>query len=450
MVNAHDQTAFTHAGPGTPASAWRAHAGWGSGEQLALAGISRVVVVAAHPDDESLGAGGLIAAAARSGLRVEIVCATDGEGSHPESPTHTPQDLAAIRAVEGTRAARLLGVAGVRRAELPDGDVTGHEEELTTLLVSVVGDGRDTVIVAPWRHDGHPDHEAAGRAAATTARRTGAELWEYPVWFWHWGDPEDAPWSRLQPFLLDDEAVGAKRQAIGAHVSQVAPLSTRAGDGALLGVTLLAHFDEGPEHYLRTASADAPDEALNRLHQQSEDPWGVDTRWYERRKRDLVLAMLPRPEFDNTLEVGSSTGALAAALATRSAQVLAVDSSTAALDVARRRFEDDERVQVSQLEVPREWPEATFDLVVLSEVGYFLSPVELELLVDRIVETLRPHGTLVLCHWQHPTDGWVLDGPEVHRGLLDDRLPAVAATYRDRDVEIRVHTHAADWPDPQR
>ena len=210
-------------------------------------------MVAAHPDDESLGAGGLIATAARLGIAVDIVCATDGEGSHPDSPTHTPEELARIRAEEARQAAEVLGVdASVQRLELPDGAVGSAQDPLTARLVEVVGDGRGTVIVAPWRRDGHPDHEAAGRAAAAAARRTGADLWEYPVWFWHWGTPDDAPWPLAAPVRARRAGRAASSgDAIRAHASQVAPLSDLEGDETLLPPEMLAHFEDGPEHYLR-------------------------------------------------------------------------------------------------------------------------------------------------------------------------------------------------------
>ncbi len=451
VVSTGEQHSFTHVGPGTPTTAWRRHAEWGTGETVSLDGVDHVVVVAAHPDDESLGAGGLIACARRLGIPVDIVCATDGEGSHPDSPTCPPEQLAVVRAAEGRQAAAVLGVGEdrLRRLALPDGAVTGSEDAVTTAVVEIVGDGRRSVIVAPWRRDGHPDHEAAGRAAATAARRTGADLWEFPIWFWHWGHPEDAPWVLLRRFDLDAEAVATKGRAIGAHASQVTPLSQLPGDETLLAPELLAHFTQGPETYLRTASADCPDDSLDQLHQTDGDPWGVESRWYEQRKRDLVLAMLPRPRFERAIEVGCSTGALAAALADRCGQVLAVDRSSAALAAARRRFEADERVTVAGLDVGREWPQdATFDLVVVSEVGYFLSPVELEALVGRIAGSLTPDGVVVLCHWRHRVEGWVLDADAVHGSFRDPRLPEVNATYVDRDVEIRIHAREHGWPSP--
>ncbi len=451
VVNHDDQRSFTSLGPGTPAIVWRRHDSWGSVESIDLDGIDRLVVLAAHPDDETLGAGGLVATAVRRGLDVQILCATDGEGSHPDSPTHTPEDLAVMRAEEGRRAARELGVDQVHRLELFDGRVAEQQDHLTARLVEAVGDGRGTVIVAPWRRDGHPDHEAAGRAAAAAARRTGADLWEYPVWFWHWGEPDAAPWTLLQRFVLDEHAVLAKGRAVRAHASQVAPLSDLEGDQTLLTPELLAHFADGQEHFVRTPGALCPDDSLDRVHQTTEDPWGVESRWYERRKRDLVLAMLPRPGFDRTLEIGCSTGALAQALGTRSKQVLAVDRSPSALSAAHHRFQDVESVTVAELDVPHDWPQgAAFDLIVVSEVGYFLSPAELELLVDRIASALEPDGVLVLCHWRHRVEGWVMDAEQVHAAFEDPRLPTLIATYGDRDFEVRVHAHHDGWPDPRR
>lgn len=260
MVSAGERSSFTEVGPGTPASEWRRCPEWGTGSPARLDRVRRLVVVAAHPDDETLGAGGLVATATRLGIPVEIVCATDGEGSHPRSPTRTPKELAVIRAEEGRRAAQALGVSTerVHRLALPDGGVDAHQDRLSARIEEIVGAGSGVRIVAPWRRDGHPDHEAAGRASAEVARRTGADLWEYPVWFWHWGTPDEAPWSLLRPFVLDADALQAKRHAIRAHLSQVAPLSDQDGDETLLPPELLAHFEEGPEHYLMTPGPELP------------------------------------------------------------------------------------------------------------------------------------------------------------------------------------------------
>ena len=84
---------------------------------------------------------------------------------------------------------------------------------------------------------------------------------------------------------------------------------------------------------------------------------------------------------------------------------------------------------------PHEWPaDAIFDLIVVSEVGYFLSPAELETLISRIVGSLDPAGVVVLCHWRHRVEGWLLDAKEVHTSFEDPRLPGLSAACRDRDI----------------
>ena len=173
--------------------------------------------------------------------------------------------------------------------------------------------------------------------------------------------------------------------------------------------------------------------------------------WYERRKRNLLLAALPRERFRAGLEVGSSTGALAADLAGRCDELLVVDASAHAVAAARRRCGALPGVSVEQRRVPSEWPPAPsggFDLVVLSEVGYFLSPRDLEELLGRIGTSLAPDGVLVLCHWRHEIEGWPLDGPDVHRIARASGVRPVAATYTDRDVELLVLAHPQVLPAP--
>ncbi|MGN7246969.1 PIG-L family deacetylase [Janibacter anophelis] len=433
---------------GTPAQSWRSDPRWPRARDVeeVLDARARVVVVAAHPDDETLGAGSLAAAAVARGIAVELLVLTDGEGSHPESTTRTPTDLAARRRDEAREAAAALGSrVELALLGLPDGGLTGpQEEQVTRLLVDRLGDARDVLLLAPWRRDGHPDHEAAGRATAAAAVRTGARLLEYPVWFWHWASPPEAPWDSLVAIGYDEDATARKGRAMAAHRSQVEPLSDAPGDEVLLAPELLEHFTAGVEVFVEEG---AKDTALDDLHVDSSDPWGTAHRWYERRKRDLVLACLPRPHFVRGLELGCSRGELAADLAKRCEALVAVDRSPAA--IARARSVVPEAVETAVVDVPSQWPGSTFDLVVLSEVGYFLSPIDLERLFARIASCLGEHGVVVLCHWRHPVTGWVLDGADVHeRALGAPGLPPLMSTYRDDDVEILVLASPADRPDP--
>ena len=436
MVTAPD---FRHDVRGTPAEEWWRHPGRAALPDLELtdrdgAPITRLVVVAAHPDDESLGAAGLMTTAVASGIDVSVVVLTDGEGSHPASPTTPAPELAAVRRAE-CRAAldRLDEGIGLEHSGLPDGGLADDVAACAARITEAVGEGSGVLLVAPYRRDGHPDHEAAGRAAAAAARRTGTRLVEYPIWLWHWARPADAPWSEMRRLSLPPEVLAVKQQAIAAHRSQLAGLSPAPGDEPLLGQDVLAHFAGPQELFVEEPATDA---TLDELHREVEEPWGVDTRWYEVRKRALLSALLPRRTFRRGLDVGCSTGVVTSDLASRCGELVAVDDSAAALFVARRRLRDHEHVEVLRATVPEELPAGPFDLVVVSEMGYFLSPRHLGQLVAGVASRLAPDGVVLLCHWRHPVDGWLLDGPAVHRafesGLGAERL----AAYVDRDVEL--------------
>jgi LmbE family N-acetylglucosaminyl deacetylase len=441
---------FTHDDGGTRRGDWADVVAGADLPLLDLDGFDRVVVVGAHPDDESLGAGGLVALAAASGRRTSLLTATDGEGSHPGSPTHPPDALARRRRTELHEAAVALGLdrSRVVALALADGRVGDHEDDVVAAIVDEVGDGRGCLVVAPYRADGHPDHEAMGRCAATAAHRTGATLAEYPIWLWHAGEDQDLPLESMVRLPLPEQVRAAKQSAIASHTSQVRALSDQPGDEVMLPPTVLEHFDGDEELFVLTPAGQAPDDRLDRLHGDDADPWGAESRWYEERKRGLLLAALPRRRFGRTLEVGCSTGVLSEALLARTETLVATDSSPTALALAGERLSD--RADLRLMTAPQEWPEGAFDLVVVSEVGYFLSPAGLDGLVDRVAAGLSPEGVVVLCHWRHAVRGWPLDGPEVHRAFARSGVPRVAATYRDRDVEIIVHAEPDQWPDPQR
>ncbi|QCR18132.1 bifunctional PIG-L family deacetylase/class I SAM-dependent methyltransferase [Agrococcus sp. SGAir0287] len=432
---------FHHADAGTGPERWQGVVG----TPIDVRDATRVVVVAAHPDDESLGAGGLLARCAEAGVPATVLLLTDGEGSHPASPTHSREAMAQRRRREAVVAAAALGVGGDRLVHLglPDGGVADVEDDVVAAIVEVVGDGRDAVLVAPYRGDGHPDHEAAGRAAAIAAQRTDARLLEYPIWLLHAAEPAALGDVRLVHLALDDAEQAAKAHAIEAHASQVHPLSQQPGDEVLLGEHVLARFRGEHERYV--VAGGIVDDRLDRLHAQQAEPWGADARWYERRKRALVLATLPTERLGRVLEVGCSTGVMTAALAERADEVVAIDASGAALARAGERTAG-LPVRLLHGPVPETWPDGTFDLVVVSEVGYFLAPSALEALVDRVAATLAPVGAVLLCHWRHAVRGWPLDADAVHAAFDRAPIPPRAASYADGDVRIELRAPRSAMP----
>ncbi|MFE9425897.1 PIG-L deacetylase family protein [Kitasatospora sp. NPDC006697] len=238
--------------PGTPEQAWQAWAGLrGLPAVDPLACLParrdrrpRVLVVAAHPDDEVLGFGGTLAVLAASGVRLRLVSVTAGEASHPHSRASVAHNLAAVRIRELREALARLGAADVQSVALgvPDGRVTQSEQELSGRLAGLLGDC--DLCVAPYSHDLHPDHEAAGRAALAAGATRGVAVWEYPVWAWHWAVPDDGrlPWHRAARLPLPFAAQDRKRAALACFRSQIEPLGDRPGDAAILPPAELAHF----------------------------------------------------------------------------------------------------------------------------------------------------------------------------------------------------------------
>lgn len=152
-----------------------------------------------------------------------------------------------------------------------------------------------------------------------------------------------------------------------------------------------------------------------RMYREADDPWGFASRWYEQRKYALTLACLPDQRYGRALEIGCSIGVLTSALATRCDDLLAIDPSAAALERARTRVPPAVRLQ--QGAVPGDWPPDRYDLVVLSEVGYYLMRPDLERLLDLVQRDLAPGGTVVACHWRHRVADYPLSGDEVHAAL---------------------------------
>lgn len=450
--------AFTHDQATTPEAEWLASPRIAQMLELHIdwATVEKLIVLAAHPDDETLGAAGLLQQAAAYNVPIEVIVATSGENSHPHSPTHAPVDLAAVRAVELRTALELLAPTAVPTIlEIPDGGIHAHMRELENAIVSAVGGGGNTIIVAPWSSDGHTDHDAAGSAASGAARTTHSLLLEYPIWLWHWGSPShgQVPWPALRRLELTREEQEVKAAAILSHASQISSLSAAAGDEALLGPDLLSHFDRGFETFIDAAgqfTAEGPaypgwlQTQFNAIHASGAEPWHPDS-WYEQRKRSLLMAALPRARFDSALELGCSTGALTAELASRCGQVLGVDASVEAVASARTRTAACGNATIVEAFLPEGWPEGLFDLFVLSETGYYFSETTLARIIERAAASTLPNAFLAACHWRHPISGWPLDGDDVHRLLRADGRLALAGSYAEDDFVLDVF-HIRDAP----
>lgn len=216
------------------------------------------VVLSPHPDDESLGAGGLIAAACVAEQRVEVIVVTDGAGSHPNSRAYPAQRLIDLRKEEVEAAGSLLGLTHDRVSylDLPDTQSPSSGAAFDTAVALIVETCRSTgaaSLFVTWDRDPHCDHEATYRMAeAVKQLMPELRLWAYPIWGWHL-DPA-LPMDRPPPqgLRLDIAAYQSiKRAAIAAHVSQMTDLIDDDPEGFRFTETTLAPFLGPYEYFIR-------------------------------------------------------------------------------------------------------------------------------------------------------------------------------------------------------
>lgn len=219
----------------------------------------RPLILVPHPDDESLGCGGLIAASCKLGLEPIVIFLTDGAASHLGSPSFPPARLRDVRQAEARQALKLLGVPDANSYFLnyPDGKLPKPEEAGTHLvdkLAIITRRGGCGVILTSWEEDPHCDHKAAARLGAFLAKKCGLDLWYYSVWGWLL--PPDAfvqavPHSNGWRVPIDSN-LSLKRQAVAAHRSQLGLLIHDSEQAFVIPKTLLSVMLRRHEVFFQT------------------------------------------------------------------------------------------------------------------------------------------------------------------------------------------------------
>ena len=173
------------------------------------------------------------------------------------------------------------------------------------------------------------------------------------------------------------------------------------------------------------------------LYAREADPWGFTSSDYERRKYVETLKALPNESYARAFEVGCSIGVLTHQLASRCGRLLAVDVAAKALGEARRRCQDLGNVEFQQMFVPRQWPDGAFDLILLSEVAYYLDANDVAVLAKRVASSIAPRGAIVMAHWIGETD-YPLTGDEATERFIAELGDLVDVRSRDRWPEYRL------------
>jgi LmbE family N-acetylglucosaminyl deacetylase len=207
--------AFNPAHPGTPGTASGAALAHGPVLEISCATL---LIVSPRPDDEVLGAGGLIRAAAQRGSAISVLSVTDGEAAYPDW-----RGLGRIRRRQMDDALSVLTRRKVatHHLNIPDGRVGQHRAALFDAIARRISGS--TLLVAPYERDGHPDHDATGEVCREIARLRRVTLWRYPIWSRHHSTPDrfaGKPWGRL---VLDAATIQAKARASSCFTSQMRP-----------------------------------------------------------------------------------------------------------------------------------------------------------------------------------------------------------------------------------
>jgi len=404
--------------PGHPAPLWttalESLAAHEPAELLEVASGDRLIVAVPHPDDETLAVGGILARLHGIGVNIVVVLMTAGEAAYGQSGEPAAA-LGRIRVREFHEAVGALRLesAELHLLDLPDGQLAEHESQMRTALSDLLHAEplrarNRTAVLAPWTRDPHPDHRAVGRAAGVAARRAGTMRWSYPVWMRHGLTPDDpeVPWPHIRRVSLDAHEREIKRAAIELYASQLDASSPDVGP--VLPPYVTEHFSDGNELLIRPAPGE--DEAgahFDALYEGNADPWRVGTSWYERRKRAILLASLPRENYTCAWEPGAATGHLSAELTSRCARLVASDVSPRAIASARELVAGDQ-VSFAVAQTPAQPPDlapGSCDLVVLSEFLYYLPDHARARTIELAAELLQPGGHLVVAHWRgHPAD----------------------------------------------
>jgi SAM-dependent methyltransferase len=181
---------------------------------------------------------------------------------------------------------------------------------------------------------------------------------------------------------------------------------------------------------------------FHEMYTRDPDPWGFDTRWYEARKYALTLAALPNERYVRVFEPGCANGALTEKLAPRCDALLAAEMMPEVAARARQRVARFPHVEVRELAIPEGWPDGPFDLVVLSEVAYYLTEAGLQDVLRRLEASLSPAGQIIAVHWTGPTN-YPLSGKAVHAALGSHPALRTRARYSERDFLLAVYERSA-------
>ena len=180
-----------------------------------------------------------------------------------------------------------------------------------------------------------------------------------------------------------------------------------------------------------------PPTYFEEMYARDPDPWRFAQSDYEREKYAATLAALPRARYASALEVGCSIGVLTRQLAGRCDALLSLDVAEAALERARERCSDRDHVRFERRRVPADWPEGSFDLILLSEVVYYLDRDDVRRLAARVDAAASPGCDILLVHWLGETH-YPLSGDEAASIFIEASAADLVEGHREKDYRLDI------------
>jgi len=411
--------------------------------------IKTCLVMVPHPDDESLGCAGLISTLIAKEVEVHLILTTDGSKSHTNSASYPANRLAALRLNELKCALKLLNVKEENCSfyEAPDAAMPAKGEPgFDTLVIRLKSDLikiSPDLIVVPYELDPHCDHRATHQlliSALEQAKIARPKIWEYPIWLYEHAEQEDIPKLQHGELLALEinDYLDLKSKCINAHQSQVSRLIDDDPTGFILKPEVIANFLQEHEYFMERKRIN-PDGTLSEsyfeeMYSKNADPWNFETSAYEKKKYNATIAAIPNRDFKNGLEIGCSIGVLTEKITSLCRNLIAIDISQTALQQAKERLKDSPKVSFRLGGIPGAFPKGNFDLIIMSEVGYYLSMPDLLITREKILNALDVGGVLVLVHWTHFVADYPLSGDDVHEAFESQGLThlhhSATADYR--------------------
>jgi predicted TPR repeat methyltransferase len=185
---------------------------------------------------------------------------------------------------------------------------------------------------------------------------------------------------------------------------------------------------------------------FEQMYRDAADPWGFESRWYERRKYAISVAMLPAERYRRGFEPGCSIGVFSSMLVARCDRLLSCDLARPAVETAAARLRHLPQVAVEQRTIPGDWPTGRFDLLVFSEFLYYFGDEDLPRVLELGAAALHEGGTLLAVHWRHRVAEYPRTGDEVHAALAAQPGLARLVSHSEPDFLAEVYLRTDHAP----